>query len=244
MIKILVIGESCRDVFNYGECNRLCPEAPVPIFNPSESIENAGMAMNVQNNIVSLGVKCDLVTNDNWQDIKKIRHIDQRTNHMFIRIDENDNDYGRCNLNNISWSEYDAVVISDYNKGFLTESDIRTITDNHECVFMDTKRTLGPWANKVHYIKVNHSEYLKTKRFLTKTLENKLIITLGSQGSKHQDTIYSVPRVEIKDTSGAGDTFVSGLVVKYVQTMDIKKSIIYANKCATKVVQKRGVDII
>ena len=104
MIKILVIGESCRDIFNYGECNRLCPEAPVPIFNPSESIENAGMAMNVQNNIVSLGVKCDLVTNDNWQDIKKIRHIDQRTNHMFIRIDENDNDYGRCNLNNISWS--------------------------------------------------------------------------------------------------------------------------------------------
>ncbi len=244
MSKILVIGETCRDIFNYGECSRLCPEAPVPIFNPYEIQENAGMAMNVQNNISSLGEECDLITNNNWHDIKKIRHIDQRTNHMFIRIDENDDNYGRCNLNNIDWKKYDAVVISDYNKGFLTESDIRTITNNHNCVFMDTKRTLGSWANKVYYIKVNYSEYLKTKQFLTKVLEDKLIVTMGSRGSKYRDTVYSVPKVEIKDTSGAGDTFISGLVVKYVQTRDIEKSIIYANECATRVVQKRGVGVV
>ena len=243
MVKVLVIGESCRDIFNYGECNRLCPEAPVPIFNPSESIENAGMAMNVQNNISSLGVECDLITNNNWKNIKKTRHIDQRTNHMFIRIDENDNNYGNCDLSDVDWEKYDAVVISDYNKGFLTESDIRTITEKHKCVFMDTKRILGEWANKVCYIKVNFSEYLNTKQFLNDTLKKKLIITMGSQGSKHGDIVYPVPRVEIKDTSGAGDTFVSGLVVKYVQTGDIKKSIVFANECATRVVQKRGVSI-
>ena len=32
--KILVIGDSCTDIFIYGECNRICPEAPVPVFNP------------------------------------------------------------------------------------------------------------------------------------------------------------------------------------------------------------------
>ena len=39
----------------------------------------------------------------------------------------------------------------------------------------------------------------------------------------------------------AGDTFLAGLVVKYVLTKDIDKSIEFANKCATQVVQKKGV---
>ena len=33
-MKVLVIGDSCTDKFVYGECNRICPEAPVPVFNP------------------------------------------------------------------------------------------------------------------------------------------------------------------------------------------------------------------
>ena len=43
-MSILVIGESCLDVFMYGECKRLCPEAPVPVFNPTHKVENGGMA--------------------------------------------------------------------------------------------------------------------------------------------------------------------------------------------------------
>ena len=71
MSKILIIGESCLDVFTYGSCNRLCPEAPVPVFNKHHTSENHGMAMNVYNNILSLGVKSDLMTNTNWRQIKK-----------------------------------------------------------------------------------------------------------------------------------------------------------------------------
>ena len=62
-MRILVIGESCRDIFHYGECNRLCPEAPVPVFNPTELIENDGMAKNVQRNLISLGCNSELHTN-------------------------------------------------------------------------------------------------------------------------------------------------------------------------------------
>ena len=93
MKRVLVVGETCRDIFNYGVCDRLCPEAPVPIFKPYETIENPGMAMNVQKNIASMGVKVNLITNKNWRSITKTRQIDQRTNHMFIRIDKNDDDY-------------------------------------------------------------------------------------------------------------------------------------------------------
>ena len=50
MNKVLIIGDSCLDVFEYGICNRINPEAPVPIFLPYKKIKNSGMAMNVYNN--------------------------------------------------------------------------------------------------------------------------------------------------------------------------------------------------
>ena len=67
-MKILIIGESCRDIFHYGNCDRLCPEAPVPVFNTLEIIENGGMAMNVYSNVLSLGSEAILLTNKNWKD--------------------------------------------------------------------------------------------------------------------------------------------------------------------------------
>ena len=32
--KILVIGDSCKDIFRYGSIDRLAPEAPVPVIKP------------------------------------------------------------------------------------------------------------------------------------------------------------------------------------------------------------------
>ena len=58
------------------------------------------------------------------------------------------------------------------------------------------------------------------------------------------DEWFPVEKVEIRDVSGAGDTFLSGLVSEYLLTKDIKKSIIFAQQCATIVVQKPGVSTI
>ena len=49
-MRILVVGDSCKDVFVYGKVNRLTPEAPVPVFNPTVTKTNDGMARNVSNN--------------------------------------------------------------------------------------------------------------------------------------------------------------------------------------------------
>ena len=243
-VKILVIGESCRDVFIYGECNRLCPEAPVPVFNPVKSVDNGGMARNVYRNVSSLGAKANLLTNENWKGITKTRYIDFNMNHMFMRVDENDKQYGRSNINNISFDNYDAVIISDYNKGFLTEDDIKNISLKHDCVFLDTKKILGDWCEHVKYIKINNTEYEKTKHTISNDIKDKLIVTMSRDGCKHLNVLYPVPEVEIKDSSGAGDTFISALVVKFVETSNIEQSINFANQCATAVVQKRGVSTV
>ena len=46
------------------------------------------------------------------------------------------------------------------------------------------------------------------------------------------------------DISGAGDTFVAGFTMKYMENSNTKESIMFGNECASQVVQKRGVTII
>ena len=71
---------------------------------------------------------------------------------------------------------------------------------------------------------------------------NKIIITLGAKGAKHNGIVYPSPDPkETIDVSGAGDTFTASFTLKYLETYDIPESIIFANKMASIVVSKRGV---
>ena len=241
MSKVLVIGDSCNDVFIYGDIHRVCPEAPVPVFNPTHQTENDGMAKNVVRNLEALGCNVEFISNDN--SIKKIRYVDNRSNQMVLRVDEND----KCrsiNENEIDYikkygKRFDAVIISDYCKGFLDEEDICFIADKCNNVFLDTKKEIGYWANDVDFIKINELEY--EKNYKGKPNNDKLIVTLGSKGCQYMGETFSVNEVSVKDVSGAGDTFLAGLVVEYVKTKDIVKSIKFAQECTTKVVQQPGV---
>ena len=51
-MKVLVIGDSCEDVFIYGNCDRLAPAAPVPVFVETHRKSNKGMAGNVYENFL------------------------------------------------------------------------------------------------------------------------------------------------------------------------------------------------
>ena len=71
--------------------------------------------------------------------------------------------------------------------------------------------------------------------------EDKLVVTLGSKGCRWNGKNFPVEEVPVKDVSGAGDTFLAGLVRGYLDTQDIEKAIEFAQKCTTIVVQKHGV---
>ena len=103
---------------------------------------------------------------------------------------------------------------------------------------------MGDWCINAKFIKINKKEYTESKDTLPKNIINKLIVTLGEDGCMYKGDIFPVEAVEIKDVSGAGDTFFAGLISKYLNTKDIFESIIFANACATKVVQKKGVSIV
>jgi D-beta-D-heptose 7-phosphate kinase/D-beta-D-heptose 1-phosphate adenosyltransferase len=246
-IKILVVGDSCTDVFTYGDTLRLAPEGPAPVFNPSFSKSNGGMASNVVSNIKAIGSHVTLITQD--EQITKTRYIDERTNTLLLRIDENDKtskiSQGKlreiCN-NVFQETFYDAIIISDYCKGFLSEEDIELIATRNNNVFLDTKKILGEWCNDVTFIKINHTEFDRTKHTIEYLgIYEKMIITRSHEGCEYHNELYPVEKVNIKDVSGAGDTFISGLVCEYIRTNDIVKAIKFAQDCATKVVQKKGV---
>jgi len=245
-MKILVIGDSCTDVFRYGKVERLAPEAPVPVIVPGKEESTPGMAGNVVRNLKALGAETEFITN--ITDIRKIRYVCSKYNHILLRVDEND----KCeNINdkvigNIYWSNFDAIVISDYNKGFLSELDIKFISEQHPLVFLDTKKTLGSWAHNINCIKINYQEYLNNRLVLTSdpNLSDKVIVTRGKYGCDFRGVNYPTQEVPVKDVSGAGDTFLAGLVVEYLKTNDIEKAIAFAQECTTIVVQKSGVSTI
>jgi sugar/nucleoside kinase (ribokinase family) len=161
---------------------------------------------------------------------------------MFIRIDTPHKIDG-LSINNLNL-DYDIIVISDYNKGFLDENAIFAITEKHPSVFLDTKKVVGDWARLCKFIKINEYEFNRSKQNLSHHLKNKIIHTLGGRGSSFNGKLYPVENVDVKDSSGAGDAFFAALVVKYSQTNDIDQSIRFANSCASRVVMEKGVTTI
>jgi bifunctional ADP-heptose synthase (sugar kinase/adenylyltransferase) len=245
MSRVLLIGESCMDIFIYGNTPRLSPEGPAPVFNPTKEQYNGGMALNVQSNLESLGVGVDIITHTST--ITKTRYVHESSNTLLLRVDEDDivDRISNSKLATKYW-DYDMVVISDYNKGFLTDEDIAYIGFKHPNVICDTKKQLGNWCKDLRFIKLNRSEFENNKEFIEENdwILEKLIITLDKDGCKHKGVIYPTKEVEIMDISGAGDTFVAGFTMKYMENSNTKESIMFGNECASQVVQKRGVTII
>jgi bifunctional ADP-heptose synthase (sugar kinase/adenylyltransferase) len=257
MANILVIGERCHDMFHYGNVDRLSPEAPIPILSDIETISNDGMAKNVYNNLKRMnevhnkGFKINLITSQ--YSPKKERYVDRKSNHYFIRVDEpNEYDtfeFSKSNLSLIKKADY--IIISDYNKGFILPLHIHEICihKKKDCkVFIDTKKIIDRFNyGYIDFFKMNSDEWAKNVdavQDIIKTYTSKIIVTHGSMGAVYKGKHYKTTKVVSMDVSGAGDTFIAGLVFQYAQSKDIEKSIIFANEMANIVVSKKGVSII
>jgi bifunctional ADP-heptose synthase (sugar kinase/adenylyltransferase) len=234
------MGDYCRDTFLYGHCNRISPEAPVPVFSYEYEKTTDGMAGNVSNNIKAFGINCDLLVST--YSISKVRFIDIKSKQHLLRADYNDK-APELIINYDSLNQYDALIISDYNKGSITPDIYNSIRNKfNNIIFVDSKKKdLSIFDHKNTIIKINDHEHVNAL-YLPKISE--LIVTKGSNGAMHKNKLYPTNKTEVIDVSGAGDTFLAGLVIQYLLTKDISDAIKFANICASNVVKKSGTAII
>ena len=232
---VLLIGDSCIDEYKIGTVDRLSPEAPVPVIKLTNEYSLPGMSANVLKNLQNLTINPDFVTNN--CEIKKTRYIDQRSGQHLLRVDTEPNIVPWDSNTPSHIKSYDAILISDYNKGFLTYENIEQIIRSANCpIFIDTKKQdLSRFSAAWTYIKINESEY--KNRF---SVPKNLIVTLGDKGAQFNNKIYPTKKVEVMDVCGCGDTFMAALATHYLFTEDIENAIIFANMAAGITVQHRG----
>ncbi len=196
------------------------------------------------------------------------------SSHMLMRIDEGTTTAitGSCEkelLKKIAevYTEVDAVILSDYGFGIITNriiEGIKEITSKERKIIVadgrDVSRfkTLKPDAVKPNYeetIKLLQIDKLQQKRdkqiaeYAKKLHEitgaNKVAVTLDSDGvlylekGKEPFKIVAVPQ-DNKKAIGAGDTFVSALTLSLASKVKAEVAVQIAAAAAAVVVQKDG----
>lgn len=262
MSNVIFIGDTCEDVFYEGDFIRYSPEVNnLKIFHVLNKYIKYGMASNTFGNFLNInqffkgGYSSHLITNKNEKPTKH-RQYDSYGN-MIYRFDEKDKIKNDCfnysNFKNIINDDTKFVVVSDYDKGFLSYNDIESIGKLCEKLgvisLIDTKKNLMI-PSFIHYdfIKLNKLEYQSNIDFIKqneKIFLDKLIITLGDMGCEYKNQLIDTP-YKIKDQNiypeGCGDTFVAGFVFNYLKNQNIKESIIFGMSMAEKVLTKKGVE--
>lgn len=241
-MKVLVIGETCVDKFVYCDAKRLSPEAPVPVLTPLYTTENPGMAGNTIANIKAISPNCEMNSITQKSEITKTRYVEEKSNHMFLRVDEGEKFDCRFkwSLNmDIILGQADIVIVSDYNKGWLRDSDLREIARKSKLSILDSKRKLtNELIQDFTFVKLNESERLNNP-YLDR---DNIITTLGKKGAEYKNVLFESPDPQDTiDVSGAGDTFTAAFIVKYYQLKDERAAIKFANRKASEVVSRRGV---
>jgi D-beta-D-heptose 7-phosphate kinase/D-beta-D-heptose 1-phosphate adenosyltransferase len=292
--KILVIGDVILDQYLYGKCDRISPEAPVPIINFKSEEYLLGGAANVANNLVSLGVDvylCGVIGNDKNGEIltdilnkKGIKNIFLKSKNrettvkkriisggqQLLRIDrevthnisnEEESNIFSCIEKIIKY--IDCIIISDYCKGFLTDSLLKKIItiskENKIKVLVDPKNPPFSKYEGSFLIKPNRKEAksatgidIKDKNtFREAALKIKdetsceiVIVTMSEDGvglfDNDKEVLIPTNVKQIFDVTGAGDTFIATLAFGLVYGLSIFESCNLANYASGVVVGKSG----
>ena len=295
-LNILVVGDLMLDHYIWGDATRISPEAPVPVVDIARDSWTAGGAANVALNIASLGAGCTVAgavgedeagerlvgilrdhsistlrTPGTGMTIVKTRVMVQHQ--QLCRLDRESApasyafDLRKAKaLFSRAIAKADAVILSDYAKGVLSEDLVSWIAleahSRGKHVALDPKPKRALAFQGLDLITPNRREALQLagvdqpqgtpfpaaevcrrldERFGTRNV----VITLGedgmllSSGGKVLRTIPTAAR-EVYDVSGAGDTALAALVLGLAAGATLVDAAHFANAAAGVVVAKLG----
>tara|TARA_B100001564_G_scaffold352978_1_gene361229 strand:+ start:1189 stop:2055 length:867 start_codon:yes stop_codon:yes gene_type:complete len=281
--KVAIFGDTILDIFSYYTSPRLSPEAPVPVIIENSKDIFAGGAGLLANKISEIGISVHLYTeigeDKNGKVIKKnLKNITvydyskksyQATVKERIIVDKkyylrkDSEEFQRPIKKNIlkdfnnNLSSYDALIFSDYAKGFLDRqlfNSLKNIAIKKGIpIFVDPSvKNIFNFEN-VTYFKpnLNESIYISSKKNIKQVLDalSKMyntipVVTLGSEGSVSLDNskvIYSNKyKTNVVDASGSGDIFFAYFIDSILSNNSLQSSLDVASMKASKNVEFFG----
>ncbi len=160
--------------------------------------------------------------------------------------------------------DYDAIALSDYNKGTLTpplaQKIISRATDANIPVIVDPKGFQSTKYNGATFITPNTNEFKDltglnhlddeheiishAKQLLEKNNLKYIVFTRSEKGitliSKNKVTNFSTKVIDVSDVTGAGDTVVAAIAFGSAQGWSMDTIVNFANLAAGVVVSKVG----
>ncbi len=205
---------------------------------------------------------------ENYNTPIKTRVIAQEQ--QVIRIDQENNSFDlEANISNIiknlekTISNYDGILLADYNKGLLSKRLIKFVLEqakkNHVHIYVDPKDNNFFEYKKVRLFKPNIAEFKRAigngfsdkkiteigKKYLIDSSVEILLITRGADEAllfMENETI-TIPTItqSVHDVSGAGDTVIATFALSDLSGANPKEAAIIANIAASVVCSKVGV---
>lgn len=221
--RVLVVGDAIDDHYIFGRVDRICPEAPVPVFISEHEQTREGGAANVAHQIEALGAhvsfSCGVEVST------KIRFM--AGSHMLLRIDRDH--YSGPRPQDIKRTcamvdGKDVVVLSDYAKGWLSHdmcwAVIGTARTKGIPVIVDPKGT--DWSKFVgcSLICPSEGESAGVSIWTSATFPD-ILLKRGPLGMQLRScacdygripaSVIDIPAVarHVYDVTGAGDTVVA-----------------------------------
>lgn len=157
----------------------------------------------------------------------------------------------------------DAILVSDYDKGLITENMARGLVDiakkRQKVLIVDTKPKHFLWFRGCYCIKPNrieaeefsgvkiesHEDAKKAGLKIKKELETNVLLTLGSMGMMLFEeggsiTHFTSSAKEVFDVTGAGDTVLATFGLALASGASMRQAADLANHAAAIVIAKQG----
>lgn len=211
-------------------------------------------------NITTQGIFID----SNKPTIQKVRILGQKQ--QLLRIDYEKREYLNKEIENKilnfikeKISNIDAVIISDYAKGVITQNLIDQIKDiaKDKIIIVDPKPKHKDFYKGVSLVTpnikeakemTNKEDINEVGKELINKLNTEILITRGEKGmslfEKHEITHIPTKAKEVYDVSGAGDTVVATLTLALAAGATLKQAAILANHAAGITVGKLGTSTV
>ena len=288
--RILVLGDLMMDKYIWGHVSRISPEAPIPVVVAKNDSSCLGGAGNVGHNLQKLGaspILTGIVGEDkegewirdtvgdsrgifichNWPTTVKTRVIAHHQH--VVRVDMEEKEPISPKLTDeiyrfIHNEKFDGLIISDYNKGIITEPLLQKVLlfaqQKKLPVFVDPKVEHFHYFSPVTLITPNHLEAESVvhhacrsdkevekagETILSKISTAYLILKRGEQGLsvfERGKKALHVPTLahEVYDVTGAGDTVIAVSSLALLAGATIQAAAMLANIAAGIVVGKLG----